>query len=164
MTIALWTLAIGLGIAVWFKHGHDQFKTALRQGARQLVELLPRILAIVMLAGFIVSLLPAGFIAEYMGRESGLLGIAYALGLGILIPGGASIAFSVVIILFEAGIGPVQLITFLTSWSVFALHRIFIFELPLLGPRFTITRIIVSLPLPLIAAAISWVLFSVIGY
>lgn len=164
MTFALWALAIGLSMAVWFKQGPEQFTNAFKQGARQLIELLPRILAIVVLAGFIVSLLPAGFIAETMGRESGLQGIAYAIGLGILIPGGASIAFSVVIILFEAGIGPVQLITFLTSWSVFALHRIFMFELPLLGPRFTLTRLIVSLPLPLIAAGISWVLFSLLGY
>lgn len=163
MTLVLWALTLSLGAVLWRRSGWTKLGPALIEGSRQVVELLPRIIAIVILAGFIVSLLPPGLIAELMGRDSGWHGIAYAIGLGLLIPGGASIAFSVVIILSEAGIGEVQLITFLTSWSVFALHRIFMFELPMLGPRFTLTRVVVSLPLPLIAAGLSSLIFSLLG-
>ena len=43
------------------------------------------------------------------------------------------------------------MITYLTAWSVLGLHRLVIWELPLLGTDFVITRFLASLPLPLVA-------------
>jgi hypothetical protein len=53
--------------------------------------------------------------------------------------------------MFKAGAGVAPLITFLTSWSVFAMHRFFAFELPLMGLNFAMVRLLSSVILPLIA-------------
>ena len=46
----------------------------------------------------------------------------------------------------------------MTAWSVLAIHRTLSFELPLMGSRFVLLRLLVSLPLPLIAGALAWLL------
>jgi hypothetical protein len=42
-------------------------------------------------------------------------------------------------------------ITFITSWSLFGAHRLFIYELPLLGFNFARLRMASVLPVPIIA-------------
>jgi len=80
---------------------------------------------------------------------------------GGLIPGGGSITFALVVMLAESGAGVVQLIALVTAWSVFAFHRVAIYEVPLMGARFSILRIIASLPLPVVAASISFLILTI---
>ena len=39
----------------------------------------------------------------------------------------------------------------LTAWSVYAVHRVLAFELPMMGLRFVLFRIAISLALPFVA-------------
>ncbi len=64
-----------------------------------------------------------------------------ATAAGMIIPAGPVIAFSVAAIFARSGASTAALITFLTSWSLFAAHRIFIYEIPLLGPSFLRLRL-----------------------
>jgi hypothetical protein len=61
------------------------------------------------------------------------------------------IAFPLLLAMFKAGMGTPQLIAMLTGWLLLAFHRIIAYELPMLGTEFVRLRLIVSLPLPLIA-------------
>jgi len=164
MTLLILALAAVLGFLVWRKKGPSRFVADVRAAGVQGAQLLPRVVMILVLAGFLVTMLPPGLIASLLGPATGWRGVLYAMALGVFIPGGASITFSIIVVLAEAGTGPVQLVTLLTSWSVFALHRVFIYEIPLMGLQFAATRLLVSLPLPLVAAGMSAAVLWLLGH
>jgi hypothetical protein len=154
-TIALWCVALVLGLLVWHKKSGRAAVSSLGDGVRRAISILPRLIMIIAVAGFFFRLLPDGLVAQMLGPDTGIFGVLFAMLVGGLIPGGGSITFTVIVMLAESGAGIVQLMTLVTAWSVFALHRVVIYEVPLMGARFTIMRVIASLPLPLVAAGIS---------
>jgi hypothetical protein len=160
-TLSLWVAALVLGIMVWRKHGTAVALRSMQQGARRALGILPRLIMIIVVAGFLFRLLPDGFVAQMLGPDSGLGGVLFATLIGGLIPGGGSITFSIIVLLHDANAGTVQLITLVTAWSVFAMHRVLIHEIPLMGVRFSMVRLISSLPLPLTAAAITALFLAV---
>ena len=159
-TVALWILALALGLFVAVKKGPDTAATALRGAIGRALEALPGIAVAVLTAGFAGQLIPDGLVAAYIGSDSGLGGVLFAMLIGGMIPGGPMISFPLVVVLNESGAGLVQLVTLLTAWSVFALHRVIIYEIPLMGVRFSLIRLASSLPLPLIAAAFTALLLE----
>lgn len=154
-TIGLWALALVLGVFVWRRHGRaglvDAVKSALLRG----LHIVPRVAMVLIVAGFAVRLMPSGLVGGLIGPESGFSGVLIAMLVGGLIPAGASVSFSLVVLLSEAGAGWAQLVTLITAWSVFAIHRVIVYEVPLMGLRFSMLRLAASLPLPLIAAGIA---------
>lgn len=108
-----------------------------------------------LIASFVSRLLPAELISAAIGRESGVTGVILASLLGGFIPGGPMVAYPISFAMFQMGAGEPQMIAFLTSWSVFAIHRILTYELPLMGRRFVAIRLTAVAPLPLFAAALS---------
>jgi uncharacterized membrane protein YraQ (UPF0718 family) len=123
---------------------------------------MPRIALALMAAGFIGVLVPSEPVARHIGPDSGLLGILIASVVGGFVPGGPILSFPLVVVLYKAGAGIPQLIAFLTAWSVFAFHRVAIYEVNLMGWRFSAVRLISSVVLPplagLLAMALSMVL------
>jgi uncharacterized membrane protein YraQ (UPF0718 family) len=162
-TLALWGLALALGLLVWLKKGRSTALNALRKAAHRALRTLPRIVVAVLAAGFAGQLIPGGLVADHIGPDSGLTGVLIAMLVGGFIPGGPLLSFPLVVVLYEAGAGLVQLITLLTAWSVFAMHRVVIYEIPMMGWRFSVVRLLSSLPLPLIAAAMTSLLLKAFG-
>ncbi len=117
----------------------------------------------VLTAGFAGQLIPSGLVANHIGPDSGFTGVLIAMLVGGFIPGGPILSFPLVVVLYEAGAGLVQLITLLTAWSVFAMHRVVIYEIPMMGWRFSMVRLLSSLPLPLIAAGLTALLLQLTG-
>ncbi|MEZ5830953.1 MAG: hypothetical protein R3D05_07205 [Dongiaceae bacterium] len=115
-----------------------------------------------MTAGFVARLIPSDVVVEHIGPDSGLSGTLIAMLVGGFIPAGPIISFPLVVVLSHAGAGTVQLVTLLTAWSVFAIHRVVIYEIPLMGARFSAIRLVSSLPLPLIAAGLTALILAVI--
>lgn len=113
--------------------------------------LAPRLPFALLAAECIGRLLPRDLVATWIGIDSGLMGVAVAALAGALLPGGPMLAFPLAIALFRAGAGPEALIALVTGWALIAVNRTLVFELPLLGWRFTLSRLAVSLPLPLAA-------------
>lgn len=138
--------------------GVDQHREAVAAGWRQLQWLLVRVPLAVVAASLAAPLVPAGPVSEWLGPESGLGGIAIASLFGGILPGGPVIAFPLVIVLEGAGAGRPQLVALITGWSVLAVHRLLVFEAPLLGWPLTLRRLAASLPLPFIAGLLAgWV-------
>jgi hypothetical protein len=106
-------------------------------------------------------------IARFLGEDAGLIAILVAFGTGMIIPAGPVIAFSIAAVFLKAGASTPALITFVTSWSIFAAHRIFIYEIPLLGPSFLRLRLLAAGTLPLWAGLLSiaaaWMLSRAAG-
>jgi uncharacterized membrane protein YraQ (UPF0718 family) len=116
----------------------------------QLKPLAVRLPVALIAAGFLGELLPEQQVAGLLGPGSGLTGILLASFLGGLFPGGPSTAFPLMIVLAEAGAGTAQLIALLNAWSVIALHRVLIFEVPMMGISFSLRRLAASILLPLL--------------
>jgi hypothetical protein len=152
--VILWLAAGILGIIVW-RRSPAAFRNALRAAAVQLVILLPRVGLALLTAGFISKLLPAETIGHMIGFDSGISGILIASVFGALMPSGPMIAFPIVVVLRVAGAGVPQIAAFLTAWSVFAWHRVLIYEVTMMGYRFAAIRMMSSLALPLVSGAIA---------
>jgi uncharacterized membrane protein YraQ (UPF0718 family) len=116
------------------------------------LHLLPRLVFGVIGAGFLARLLPQEAVIELIGPESGFRGLVAASLAGALTPGGPVVGFALGSAALKSGAGLPQVIAFVTAWSLFALNRMLMWELPIMPVWFVRLRIIVSLPVPLAAA------------
>ena len=106
-------------------------------------------------------LVPGEPVARYIGPDSGFPALLVASVVGGFVPGGPILSFPLVVVLYKAEAGLPQLIAFLTAWSVFAFHRVLIYELTIMGWRFSAVRLLSSLVLPPIAGLLAMALSQV---
>jgi len=163
MSIGLVVLYGLLGILalVALARGDETLRLSARRAVEQFFILVPRMFLALMASGFIARLIPSEVIARFLGHEAGFIAIVVASIAGLIVPAGPVIAFSIAAVFARSGASAPALIAFITSWSVFATHRIFIYEIPLLGPSFVRLRLVAAAATPilagLLAAAVSWV-------
>ena len=150
--LVIYGLLIVLGAAAL---SHGSFQQGLIRGAEQLIKLLPRMLFALVGAGFLAMLVPTEVISSFLGAEAGFMAIVIATLSGMIIPAGPAISFSIAAVLANEGASTPALVAFITSWSVFALHRVIIFEIPLQGPSFVRLRLLSVLILPLLAGSLT---------
>lgn len=155
--ILLAVMGAVLFVIAWRMPGRKHIE-GLREGWNMAVVNVPRIVLALLTAGFLSHLLPHEIIADWVGHESGLKGIAIATVLGTIMPGGPLIAFPIVVLLIKAGAGMPALVTFLTAWSVLGIQRIIGFELPMMGAKFVINRVAIGIFLPPISGGIVYLL------
>lgn len=146
--------AVLLGIVALLKHD-DSFRRGLSRAAEQALVILPRLIFAMIAANFIVTFIPSDSIVRFLGADGGLTAVLIGTLAGMIVPSGPAVAFSVAAAFALEGASAPALVAYLTSWSVFAAHRIFIFELPLLGASFVKLRVISVIPLPLLAGTIA---------
>ncbi len=133
----------------------EKFGPVAKRFIEQFAMLVPRMLCALVAAGFIAQLLPKEAIASLLGDDAGLLAIPIAVLAGLLVPAGPVIAFAIAAVFAKSGASTTALVTFVTSWSVFAAHRILIYELPLLGPSFLRLRIASAAAAPFVAGLLA---------
>jgi uncharacterized membrane protein YraQ (UPF0718 family) len=138
---------------------HDAAERALEQFAQTVPQLCVALLA----AGFVAKLIPAEWIGGLLGPGSGLLGLVIAAFAGPIVPAGPVLAFSVAAVLERAGATPETLVAFVTSWSLFTLHRMVTYEIPLLGASFLRLRLLSVAFVPIAAGMIAAGIVRVIG-
>jgi uncharacterized membrane protein YraQ (UPF0718 family) len=160
--IVIACVAVLLFVIAWRQGGGGHIK-GLRLGFEHIVVNMPRIFFALLAAGFIGELLPKDIIASWLGHESGLKGIMVATVVGLFMPGGPIIAFPVVVALAKSGAGFPSLVTFLTSWSLLGLQRVFAYELSMMGPRFVINRMAAALVLTPLSGLAAWLVQWLIG-
>jgi uncharacterized membrane protein YraQ (UPF0718 family) len=152
--LVIYALLIVLGAAA-VSRGHGTFRLGLLRGVEQLTKLLPRMLCALVAASFLAILIPTEIISKFLGAEAGFKAIVIGTLSGMIIPAGPAISFSIAAVLANEGASTPALVSFTTSWGVFALHRVFIFEIPLLGISFTRLRLLSVLILPLLAGGLT---------
>ncbi|MFP4648736.1 MAG: hypothetical protein ACLFMS_05985 [Halorhodospira sp.] len=151
--LIVWGLLTVCVISAQLRRPQASHRQAITQGLQQLRPLLTRLPAALLAAAFLAVLIPENTIGTLFGDTSGWLGIIAASGLGGFLPGGPVVAFPLVVVLFDSGAGIPQLVALITAWSVLAFHRVAAFELPMLGGRATLARVLASAPLPIAAGA-----------
>lgn len=132
------------------------FGTITRRFIEQFAMLMPRMLCALVAAGFIAQLIPKEAIASLLGEEAGLFALPVAAVTGLIIPAGPVIAFAIAAVFAKSGASAAALITFVTSWSIFAAHRILIYEIPLLGTSFLRFRLLSVAIVPLLAGLLAF--------
>src|SRR5665811_552807 len=132
--VLLVILLVLLGIAV--QRGGDRIALSFKRGIEQFAKLFPRMLCALVAAGFIAKLIPSEAISTLIGKDAGLAALPVAALAGLIIPAGPVIAFSIAAVFAHSGASLPALVTFITSWSIYAAHRIIIYELPLIGASF----------------------------
>ncbi len=159
--ILLGLLVILIGVA-WRKR--VDAGPVLKRFLEQFAKLVPRMLCALLAAGFIAELIPKRAISGYLGDDAGLWALPVAAATGLLVPAGPVIAFAIAAVFAKAGASPAALVTFVTSWSIYAAHRIFIYELPLLGASFLRLRAVAALPVPFAAGALAMLAGLITGF
>ena len=159
--LTLWLLAFCLGVYTWVWRT-ELFESAVGIAWQQLIIVLPRLPIALLAAGFLSVLIPEKLISSWIGAESGVVGVLLAVLVGALIPSGPIVSFPIAIALLKLGVGTPQLVALLTSWSLLQFNRLIIWEAPFLGWNFAWKRLLISAPLPFVAAGsallIQWVI------
>lgn len=129
----------------------EAVRPALTGAATELKAIAWRIPFALLFAAFLAALLPPELVLATVGGDTGLVGVVTATVVGALLPGGPFVSFPLALGLAERGAGTAQLVALLTAWSLIGLQRAVVFEVPMLGVRFTLLRHVASLALPVVA-------------
>ena len=148
----LWVIALALGL-IAARRSRTLVRDSAREGVIDCVRLLPRIMLGVVGSGYIAALLPQEVVGRWLGADSGFTGLCIAVFGGAFTPGGPVIGFSIGAAALKGGAGTPQVIAYTIAWALFAMQRLFIWELPVMPQRLVWWRVIASLPLPFLAAA-----------
>ncbi len=148
-------MAVVSGVLVWNLKGEAVFHRVLAEEGELLLAVFPRVVAGLLMAGFVQVLVPKALMARWVGHESGLKGTMIATAAGILTPGGPLTAFPLLYTLYIAGAHRGALVAFITGWALLGLQRILVWELPFLGLDFVLMRFAVCIALPVLAGMVA---------
>jgi uncharacterized membrane protein YraQ (UPF0718 family) len=163
-----WSLAavaaiVGAGVLVVFlRDGYARVLEILLSDFTLFGEMLGKVLAGCLIGVFLTFLLPREKIARWIGHESGFTGLLVAMIAGFILPGGPITMYTVAGAFLVIGADVGATVAFLTSWTLLGYTRALVWELPFFGPDFVIWRIILSLPLPLVAGLLARILAAAI--
>lgn len=151
-------VGLALGALAWWRGGETLLRAGLGEGADQLVRYGALIAVSFLAAGFAQVLVPTEWIRSALGADSGMRGIALAAAAGIATPAGPFVSFPIATALLRAGAEPATVVTYLSAWSLLAVHRLVAWEVPILGARFALVRYAVCAALPILAGLLTRVL------
>lgn len=158
-TIVMLLATLIFFLAVYLK-APDSAGEGLHAGIALLLEIMPRLVAAMIFAGLIQAIMPKELVAHWMGQGSGARGLFVGIALGTLTPGGPMTHFPIIASFLKIGIGIGPLVSYLTAWALFGLHRIIMWELPFFGPRIVVIRLVASLFFPFLAGWLSQILWD----
>ncbi len=156
------TIALILIILSYSRGGMADVEKGFKASGTLFLSVLPNLLIGFTVAGFLMLLLPEELIARHLGQQSGIGGIFLGTAVGILTPGGPFTHFPIIASLIAKGaaIGPMT--SYISAWALLGIHRIIIWELPILGFNFAAIRLASSLIFPVIIGIIAEVLSNLV--
>jgi uncharacterized membrane protein YraQ (UPF0718 family) len=162
-TAVMAMVVAGAAGMVYWRDGRDRFLEILGSDLGLFVEMLPKVLAGCFIGAFVALLLPRELVARWVGKESGLLGLLVATIVGALLPGGPVTIFPVATAFLAVGADVGAAVAFITSWTLLGYTRALVWELPFFGPDFVLWRILVSVPLPIVAGILARLIVATLG-
>jgi uncharacterized membrane protein YraQ (UPF0718 family) len=145
--VVLGLLAAGvIALAAW-RGGWPLVAEGFRRGGKETMVLLPLLVVVLILTGFVHVLLPREVVARWLSADAGWRGLVIAWIAGAVTPGGGPVGIPLAAALVKSGAGLGVVVTYLTSLSLLSFIRLPL-ELGIYGGRLTLLRVLVSLPLP----------------
>jgi uncharacterized membrane protein YraQ (UPF0718 family) len=157
MSIAV--LVVVCATLVWRRDGIDGVLEILFHDLTLFGGILPRVLAGCLLGAFIAEILPHEKVSRSLGPKSGLKGLLIGTAFGAILPGGPFTAYPVAAALLTVGADFGATIAMVVSWTLIGYGRAVAWELPIMGTDFTLWRIVISLPIPVLAGALGRFVF-----
>lgn len=155
-------ISLACAAIVYLRDGQARVWSVLTHDSWIFVEILPRILAGSLIGGFIAYVIPRERVSKTLGSESGWMGLLIGMVFGALLPGGPFTIYPVASALLVAGADAGAIISFVTSWTLIGYARALVWEMPFMGPDFTFWRILICLPLPILAGWLGRTLMRVV--
>lgn len=152
--ISIAVLVVVSASLVYRRDGLDGVLEILTHDLTLFGGILPRVLAGCLLGAFIAEILPHEKVSRSLGPKSGLKGLLIGTAFGAILPGGPFTAYPVAAALLTVGADFGATIAMVVSWTLIGYGRAVAWELPILGTDFTLWRIAISLPLPVLAGAL----------
>ena len=146
-------------VLVWRRDGIHGVTEILYGDLALFGGILPRVLAGCLLGAFIAEILPHEKVSRALGPESGLKGLLIGTAFGDILPGGPFTAYPVAAALLTIGADFGATIAMVVSWTLIGYGRAVAWELPILGPDFTFWRIVLSVPIPILAGALGRIVY-----
>ena len=150
-TAIIGSISLAAAIAVYVRDGADKVIAVLTKDLELLTGMLPKMAAGCLIAAFVTRLLPREVVARVVGSESGILGLFIAMMMGAVLPGGPLTIYPLAGAFLVLGADVGTAIAFITAWNLLGYNRALIWELPFFGPEFVGWRVLMALPLPIIA-------------
>lgn len=138
MTIALYVIAFSALLASFVK-SKEKTMLSLKKAWKAFENILPQFLSIIIIIGFMLTILSPEQISKLLGNESGWLGVIIAAIIGsiTLIPG--FVAFPLAAALLKNGAGYMQIAAFVSTLMMVGIVTLPV-EIKYLGKKATITR------------------------
>jgi uncharacterized membrane protein YraQ (UPF0718 family) len=153
-TISIAVLVVVSATLVWRRDGMAGVLEIFSHDVALFGGILPRVLAGCLLGAFVTEILPHDKVSRSLGPNSGLKGLLIATAFGAILPGGPFTAYPVGAALLTVGADFGAVIAMIVSWTLIGYGRAIAWELPILGTEFTLWRIAISLPIPVLAGAL----------
>jgi len=141
-------------VLVWRRDGTGGVLEILTSDLALFGGILPRVLAGCLLGAFVAEILPHEKVSRALGPQSGLKGLLIGTAFGAILPGGPFTAYPVASALLTVGADFGATIAMVVSWTLIGYGRAVAWELPIMGTDFTFWRIVISLPVPVLAGAL----------
>lgn len=147
-------------VLVWRRDGPSGVTEILSSDIWLFAEILPRVFAGCLLGAFITEILPHEKVSRSLGPKSGLKGLLIGTAFGAILPGGPFTAYPVAAALLTVGADFGATIAMVVSWTLIGYGRAISWELPILGADFTLWRIVLSVPIPILAGALGRIVYA----
>lgn len=160
MTVAFIILIIfAAAVSVYaYRKGDGSHISGFKIAGNTFFNIAPLLLVAFILAGFMQVVIPPELIKSWLGEEAGLKGVFIGSVGGALIPGGPYIAFPIIAAIFKAGAGLGTVVACVTGWAMWGVITT-MFELAIIGHRFTLLRMGLVLIFPPCAGIMANMLF-----
>jgi uncharacterized membrane protein YraQ (UPF0718 family) len=160
------TIAVLVAVSaalVWRRDGLPGVLDILTHDVSLFGGILPRVLAGCLLGAFIAEILPHDKVSRSLGPKSGVKGLLIGTAFGAILPGGPFTAYPVASALLAVGADFGATIAMVVSWTLIGYGRAVAWELPIMGTDFTLWRIVISLPLPVLIDIMLWGSVAAVG-
>ena len=159
-TLFFAALAGVCGTVLGAREGLDRVLAVVLDAGSLLLGLLPLVVLAVTVAAYVQQLLPVDAARRWLGSESGLRGLLLVTAAGAMTPGGPFSAFPLVLALWRAGASLPVCVAYITAWGLLGLQRALVWDFPFFGAEFVALRLLVSLPLPVLAGLLTGALLA----
>jgi uncharacterized membrane protein YraQ (UPF0718 family) len=148
--LIIYALAAAVTVAAYLRDPGAPM-LGLKAGLGLLKDIGPRLIAALILTGMLQTLVSPDLIERWFGRTAGHRGIFLGFVAGVLTPGGPMVSFPMMAVFYQSGAPLSVLVTYVTSWSLFGFQRVIAWELPFMGSRFVLARMLPTLAFPILA-------------
>ena len=148
--LVIYMLAAALTLAAYLRDPSLP-SVGFRTGGQLLLDVLPRLIGALIMTGMLQVLIDPEWIQHWLGGGSTHRAIFTGFVAGILTPGGPMVSFPIMTVFYKGGASLSALVAYMTSWSLFGFQRMLAWELPFMGTRFLLARVLPTLAFPIVA-------------